>query len=97
MPYIVLEALAAGKAVIASRVGGIPEVLGDASAALAQPGDAEDLARVMREAVATPDWREHVMPKPDAFKAVFSASVMAREMLGLYHNLLGSDALADRR
>jgi glycosyltransferase involved in cell wall biosynthesis len=88
MPYIVLEALAADKAVIASRVGGIPEVLGNTSRALATPGDAEDLARVMTEAITTPGWKEDVMPKPEAFKAVFSASVMAREMLGLYQNLL---------
>jgi len=92
MPYIVLEALAAGKPVIASRVGGIPEVLGDTSAALATPGDAEDLARVMTEAFTTPGWQDAVMPKPDAFKAVFSASVMAREMLGLYQDLTGSRA-----
>lgn len=97
MPYIVLEALAASKAVIASRVGGIPEVLGDASNALAEPGDAEDLARIMTEAITTPAWREDVMPKPEAFKAVFSASVMAREMLGLYQNLLASKPLAEQR
>nr|WP_250812703.1 glycosyltransferase family 4 protein [Neorhizobium tomejilense] len=90
MPYIVLEALAAGKPVIASRVGGIPEVLGDTSAALAIPGDAADLARVMTQAVTTPGWQDAVMPKPEAFKAVFSASVMAREMLGLYQDLTGS-------
>jgi len=92
MPYNVLEALAADKAVIASRVGGIPEVLGENSAALATPGNAEDLARVMTETITTPGWKDDVMPKPDAFKAVFSASVMAREMLGLYQNLLVSKA-----
>lgn len=89
MPYIVLEALAAGKAVIASRVGGIPEVLGKTSAALANPGDAEDLARIMAQAVTTPGWKDEVMPKPEAFKAVFSASIMARDMLDLYRNLTG--------
>jgi len=92
MPYIVLEALAADKTVIASRVGGIPEVLGENSKALAKPGDAEDLARVMTEAITTPGWKDDVMPKPEAFKAVFSASVMAREMLGLYQNLLARKA-----
>ena len=44
MPYIVLEALAARKPVIAARVGGIPEVLGTDSAALAAPDDAQSLA-----------------------------------------------------
>ncbi len=89
MPYIVLEALAAERPVIASRVGGIPEVLGERSAALAIPGDPEDLARIMTQAVSTPRWREEVMPAPGEFKSVFSASVMARDMLDLYRDLLG--------
>ncbi|MCC2609304.1 glycosyltransferase family 4 protein [Neorhizobium sp. Rsf11] len=97
MPYIVLEALAAGKAVIASRVGGIPEVLGETSEALAVPGNAEDLARVMTQAVTTPGWKDRVMPKPEAFKAVFSASVMAREMLELYQDLLDPNPVAGHR
>ena len=88
MPYIVLEALAAGKPVIASRVGGIPEVLGENSNALAVPGDALDLSRIMTAAATQPDWRARVMPKPTAFKSVFSASVMARDMLDLYREAL---------
>ena len=37
MPYIVLEALGAGKTLIATRVGGIPEILGENSPALCVP------------------------------------------------------------
>jgi glycosyltransferase involved in cell wall biosynthesis len=88
MPYIVLEALAAGKPVIASRVGGIPEVLGAKSAALSIPGDAASLSGVMTQALQTPEWQDRVMPKPADFKAVFSASVMAADMLTLYQDLL---------
>jgi len=95
MPYIVLEALAAGKPVIASRVGGIPEVLGVKSAALAVPGDATSLSDVMTQALQTPEWHDRVMPKPSDFKAVFSASVMADDMLHLYQDLLGQ--IPDRR
>jgi glycosyltransferase involved in cell wall biosynthesis len=90
MPYIVLEALAADKSVIASRVGGIPEVLGEASEALAIAGDAGDLARIMTAAATDPGWHERVMPDPADFKAVFSAQVMARDMLELYESLLRS-------
>ena len=97
MPYIVLEALAAGKPVIASRVGGIPEVLGQQSAALAIPGDAEDLARVMTASMAKPDWQDTVMPNPETLKKAFSASVMASEMLDLYQNVLASAATGARR
>lgn len=88
MPYIVLEALAAEKRVIASRVGGIPEVLGENSAALARPGDAADLSRVMADTLTETDWQQRVMPRPADFKAVFSASVMASDMLDLYQDLL---------
>jgi glycosyltransferase involved in cell wall biosynthesis len=87
MPYIVLEALAAGKAVIASRVGGIPEVLGDASPALAVPGSEEDLGRIMVEAITTPGWQDQVMPRAEVLKSTFSASVMGSSMLELYQTL----------
>lgn len=88
MPYIVLEALAAEKPLIATRVGGIPEVMGADSAALAAPGDAADLARLMQEALTVPGWRERVMPRPDTFRSIFSASHMAQDMMQLYRQLL---------
>ncbi|MBB3310817.1 glycosyltransferase involved in cell wall biosynthesis [Rhizobium sp. BK196] len=92
MPYIVLEGLGAGKTVIASRVGGIPEVLGADSPALVTPGDSDDLARVMAEALTVPGWHEKVMPSPDAVKSIFSASVMAGEVLKLYGELVNPAA-----
>ncbi|MCJ8053611.1 glycosyltransferase family 4 protein [Shinella curvata] len=92
MPYIVLEALAARKPVIASRVGGIPEVLGQNSIALAEPGDADSLANVMREAVNDPDWFHKVMPEPQTFKNTFSASTMSSSLLDLYRDILAGQA-----
>ncbi|SSC72495.1 unnamed protein product [Ciceribacter sp. T2.26MG-112.2] len=88
MPYIVLEALAAGKSLIATRVGGIPEVLGEDSDALVEPGNVQDLARVMARAVTTPDWHGATMPEPEAFRARFSASTMAEQMADLYRERL---------
>jgi glycosyltransferase involved in cell wall biosynthesis len=87
MPYIVLEVLSAEKPLIATRVGGIPEVMGDDSAALAAPDDAADLAARMVEAMTQGDWQERVMPKPRAFREKFAASVMAGEMMALYREL----------
>ncbi|EJC73151.1 glycosyltransferase [Rhizobium leguminosarum bv. trifolii WSM2012] len=92
MPYIVLEGLGAGKTIIASRVGGIPEVLGPDSAALVEAGNSDDLARVMAETLSTPDWHARTMPKPEAVKAVFSSAVMARDVLKLYHELVDPTA-----
>jgi glycosyltransferase involved in cell wall biosynthesis len=88
MPYIVLEALAAEKTVIASRVGGIPEVLGRDSAALVEPGNAAALARVMATALATPDWASRTMPPQESFQSRFSASVMAAQVEDLYYRHL---------
>lgn len=90
MPYIVIEALAAGKVVIASRVGGIPEILGAASEALATPGDATDLSRIMALAATDPGWHDRVMPKATEFRSRFSTSAMASNMLDLYRNVLSA-------
>ena len=50
-----LEAMAAGLPVIASAVGGIPETLGTAAAALVPPGDADALAAAIRDHLGDPD------------------------------------------
>lgn len=84
MPYIVLEALAAEKTVIASRVGGIPEILGSDSEALIEPGRADLFGATMAKALTDPDWAKRTMPGPEAFHSRFSAVVMARELEALY-------------
>ncbi|MBB3398146.1 MULTISPECIES: glycosyltransferase family 4 protein [unclassified Rhizobium] len=88
MPYIVLEGLGAGKTIIATRVGGIPEALGRDSPALVNPDDSDDLARAMADAIRIPDWHDAVMPPMEQVKSVFSASVMANDVLKLYHDVL---------
>jgi glycosyltransferase involved in cell wall biosynthesis len=88
MPYIVLEGLGAGKTIIATRVGGIPEALGKDSLALVAPGDADDLARVMADAIRIPGWHDKAMPSIEQVRSVFSASVMAKDVLKLYRELL---------
>ena len=90
MPYIVLEALAAGKTVIASHVGGIPEVLGKDSEALVPAGYADALARIMVKDAEDAGWAQRIMPRPDSFKAKFSTPVMADEMMKLYRDLLST-------
>lgn len=93
MPYIVLEALAAQKPVIASRVGGIPEILGKNSAALADPADAQSLATIMASAILENDWATRAMPDPHAFKSRFAASVMTADMMQLYDDLSRSQSV----
>lgn len=55
-PYAVLEAQAARRAVVASRIGGIPEQIEDGvDGALVPPGDAVALARTVRSLVDEPE------------------------------------------
>ncbi len=83
MPYIVLEALAAGKTTIATAVGGIPEVFGPNSPALAQP-NAESVGATMVEALRDEAaFAAHMLPHAE-LQARFSASAMARDVEKAY-------------
>lgn len=88
LPYIVLEALAAGKALIASRVGGIPEILGDQSLALVRP-DATELAQKILTAIGDVTAYRTVLPDMDDLKKNFSASSMAARLETEYFVSLG--------
>lgn len=87
MPYIVLEAIAAGKSMLATRVGGIPEILGTQSEALVEPDDVEAMSQAMARAVTEDNWLSNAMPEGHAFRERFSASRMAEDMLALYRKL----------
>jgi len=53
-PYVVLEAAAAGKPMIATNVGGIPEIVDGTGTQLIPADDADALARAMNESVNDP-------------------------------------------
>ena len=58
MPNVVLEAMAAGRAIVATRVGGIPEAIRDGQTGrLVPPGDAGALAAAIVEAIDSPERR----------------------------------------
>jgi len=59
-PNVVLEALACGRPVVASRVGGIPEVVRPDCGILVPPGDAEVLGRALEEALSR-SWDEELI------------------------------------
>ena len=87
MPYIVLEALAAGKPMIASAVGGIPEIFGEASPALVRPF-AGELAERMGAALADLPAYGRLMPSLTELKDRFGADVMASRIEAIYYAAL---------
>ncbi|MDP2412008.1 MAG: glycosyltransferase family 4 protein [Pseudolabrys sp.] len=54
LPYVVLEAAAAGKPLITTQVGGIPEIYGPQSDTLLPAGDPNALAEAITRAVRSP-------------------------------------------
>jgi glycosyltransferase involved in cell wall biosynthesis len=58
-PYVILEAMSAGRAIVASDVGGVHEALGDGEAGRLVPaGDAGALSAALLELLQHPDRRE---------------------------------------
>jgi len=83
LPYIVLEALAAGRPVIASRVGGIPEILGESSPALVEP-DIGRLATTMARAIDDPDAFQRFLPDRQTLRERFGVENMASRVEAEY-------------
>ncbi|MDH7791812.1 glycosyltransferase [Ochrobactrum sp. AN78] len=82
-PYIVLEALAAGKAVIASSVGGIPEIFGPNSPALVEPNIELLAAKLLVVASAEADFVKS-MPDRTRLRERFSLQAMAHSIELVY-------------
>jgi len=55
-PNVILEAFASGRPVVASSVGGVPELVLDDRGVLVPPGDPEALARGLTAALARRGW-----------------------------------------
>jgi L-malate glycosyltransferase len=63
----ILESMAAGVPVIASEVGGNPELLGERRGMLIKPGDCNVLARAIESALLDPGWRQQTSDRARKF------------------------------
>ncbi|HEY4343593.1 MAG TPA: glycosyltransferase family 4 protein [Parvibaculum sp.] len=95
LPYIVLEAAAAGLPVIATRVGGMAEIFGPDASSLVSPRDIGGLADRLRHAIRNPDEMTALSERLRArVRAEFAASQMVDGVLGFYRTLIDNKMAA---
>ncbi|HBO43930.1 MAG TPA: hypothetical protein DD670_08365 [Planctomycetaceae bacterium] len=90
LPNVVLEAMAMGKPVVATTVGGVPEVIEDGISGRLVPPDQPDLlARALAELCTTPDLRKRLAASGRLrVQEAFSIEGRAAKLQSLYQHLL---------
>jgi glycosyltransferase involved in cell wall biosynthesis len=93
LPLVLLEAMAAGTAVVGSRIPGIEEVVADGVAGLlTTPGDAEELARALGAAL-TDDRRRAGMGEAarTLVRERYDLETVLERLAALYRDLVARD------
>lgn len=89
---VLLEAMAAETAVVASNIPGYAKVTRDGKdGAMVQPGDADALARTLREVLADPHWRRALIASGSERVAEFSMRRLADLYLDSYRRAIAMD------
>jgi predicted dehydrogenase/glycosyltransferase involved in cell wall biosynthesis/NADPH:quinone reductase-like Zn-dependent oxidoreductase len=91
LPLVVLEAMSAGLAVVATRIDGSVEALGDDHPFLVEPGNADALAQMC--VVAIGDSEAAVAAQQERFEAQFTSSRMINETAKVYRKHLDASLL----
>jgi len=95
LPYVVLEAAAAGMSIIATRVGGIPEIFGAEAAHLVTPENPAALAAAIGAAIADPAAIRTVTKSVrERVRREFSAVAMVDGSLTAYREAIAMRKLA---
>jgi glycosyltransferase involved in cell wall biosynthesis len=85
-PTVAIEALFAGTPLVASRLGGLPEVVGDAGL-LVTPGDAAELASALARLLADPSLRGSLAESGMRRAQDFSEDMVVPRIEAIYRRL----------
>jgi glycosyltransferase involved in cell wall biosynthesis len=95
LPYVILEAAAAGVPIVSTRVGGVPEIFGPESDQLIPPDDFGALADALRRALDGPTELRRIAQSVRArVKAEFSLAAMVDGGLAAYREAIALRKLA---
>lgn len=95
MPYVVLEAIAASVPIVATNVGGIPEIFGPRATELVPAGDPDALADAIAPLLADPAGAARdAGARRDWQRPRFNIVAMQSEIEGLYRDILATCALS---
>ncbi|NJL06991.1 MAG: glycosyltransferase family 4 protein [Methylacidiphilales bacterium] len=89
LPYVVLEAAAAAMPMVASRVGGMAEIFGEAADRLVPPGDVAALMSALRTALAMPD-EAATCALRERTRRLFSVAAMADGVIDAYRTVISA-------
>lgn len=89
-PTVAMEAMAAGKPVIGSRIGGVPDIVVDGETGiLVTPGDPDALRAAMARLIDDPALVARMGAAGKSRAPVFYASTVVGQIESLYHELAG--------
>jgi glycosyltransferase involved in cell wall biosynthesis len=96
MGRVILEAMAMEKPVVASRVGGIPDLIDEGiNGLLVGPGDVKELAHALEKVLRDKGLaRKMGREGRKRIQAQFSAEIMVRSIENLYRELLGKKGIS---
>lgn len=90
LPMVLLEAMAAKKAVVATRVGAISKVVDNESGILVEPRDVAGLQKAILSLLTNGEKRDrYASAGHDTVRTHFSSERMSLEYIALYNELLG--------
>jgi glycosyltransferase involved in cell wall biosynthesis len=98
-PNVILEAMAAGKAIISTRVGAIPEMLdadeNEPCGLLIAPRDVGALVAALRDLMAAPQWREVLGRRARAkLERSYTTDAVHSRLLAIWRDAAGRSASA---
>jgi glycosyltransferase involved in cell wall biosynthesis len=90
-PLVALEAMAAGRPVIASAVGGLPDIVQDGiTGVLVPPGDVDALRATLAQLLADPDRRDQMGEAAHRRAVMYAASTVVPQLEQVYQEVVDS-------